>query len=366
MSDSTDRPDDNEPNLSRVPTKESVPDPRSSSPVPRRKSSWKPLILVFVLSGFFFVVFVVASFTFFSKGVRGKSRTAARALFSRDAVGLLEIDGVIMDSKKALKTLKKYEENPEVKAIVVRVNSPGGAVAPSQEIHDAIKNFPRPKVVSMGSVAASGGYYVSVAADQVFANPGSITGSIGVIMEFANLEKLYDWAKIKRFSIKTGKYKDSGAEYREMRPDERELLQGMVDDVLYQFKAAVAAGRKMTMEEVTPLADGRIFSGSQAKNHNLVDELGGIDEAVAAAGKLAGIQGKPRIITDEKKKNPFEIFRDLAEMDEGSEGSSSSSRGLAGTLSALIERTVAHALGIGGVAKTVLQPGVYWIWKGAL
>jgi protease-4 len=334
-----------------------APRPPASTAVSASRNGWKPLFYVFAASAAFFLVFVVASFLFFSKGLTGKSSTASNALFSKGSVAVLEINGPIMDSKAALKTLKKFEESPAVKALVVRVNSPGGAVAPSQEIHDAVKRFSKPKVVSMSSVAASGGYYIAVAGDKVFANPGTITGSIGVIMEFANLEKLYDWAKIKRFSIKTGKFKDAGAEYREMQPEERALLQEMVDDVLLQFKTAVAEGRKMELDRVTSLADGRIFSGAQAKRLGLVDELGGIDEAVAEAAKLAGIEGKPRVILDEKKKGLLQFLQDqMGEEDASSRSSLASSRALS---------AIHEALGL-GKSGLVLDPGVYWIWKGAL
>ncbi len=329
-----------------------------------RNTSWRPLILVFSLSGIFFILFVLGSFIFFSKGLEGKSKTATKALFKKDAVGLIELNGVIMDSKKFLKSLDRLNESPDVKAIVVRVNSPGGAVAPSQEIYDALKRIQKPVVASMSSVAASGGYYVSVAAKKIYANPGTITGSIGVIMEFANLEKLFEWAKVKRFSIKTGKYKDAGAEYREMLPDERALLQAMVDNVLGQFTRAVATGRGMKLEEVIPIADGRIFSGEQAKAARLVDELGGIDDAIEAAGKLAGIQGKPRVHTDEaKKKNGLmQLFEDLNDLDDKDDEASSSS---------WIERIVSHSLSKAlGISKkavgsiTGLEPGVYWLWRG--
>ncbi len=327
----------------------------------RSRSSWRPLVLLFVISGSFFLIFVVSSFLFFSKGLEGKGRLGSGSLFKREGVGILELNGVIMDSKKVLKSLRTFEENPAVKALVVRINSPGGAVAPSQEIHDAIKRFPKVKVASMSSVAASGGYYAAVATDQIFANPGTITGSIGVIMEFANLEKLYEWAKIKRYSIKTGKFKDAGAEYREMLPEERVLLQAMVDDVLLQFKTAVATGRKLTLDEVTPLADGRIFSGSQAKAVGLVDELGGIYDAVAAAGKLAGIEGKPKMIFEEKKhKGLFDMLQDVAG-DDDDRASSRSQNSIASGLQKLL------GIGIGQErAGIVLDPGIYWIWKGAL
>ncbi len=337
--------------------------PAVSTPVREARGTWRPLLFLFLISGALFFLFVTSSYLFFSKGFEGNSKSAAKTIFKKEGVALLEINGVIMDSKKALKALKAFEENQNVKALVVRINSPGGAVAPSQEIYEAIRKFPRPKVASMSSVAASGGFYIAVAADRIFSNPGTITGSIGVIMEFANLEKLYDWAKIKRFSIKTGRFKDSGAEYREMQPEEKALLQGMVDDVLIQFKTAVATGRKMTFDEVTPLADGRIFSGAQAKKVGLVDELGGIDDAIVAAGKLGGIEGKPRVITEKKdKKNVLELVQDLMRDDgDNDEAESRSSNRLASAL----QKVLGMSVGLDKV-RTLLDPGIYWIWKGAL
>lgn len=338
--------------------------PAPPAPIPPREArgSWRPLFFLFLASAAFFLVFVISSYVFFSKGLDGKSKVASKALFKKEGVAVLEISGVIMDSKKALKSLRSFEENPSVKALVVRINSPGGAVAPSQEIYEAIRRFPRPKVASMSSVAASGGYYVAVATDRIFSNPGTITGSIGVIMEFANLEKLYEWAKVKRFSIKTGKFKDSGAEYREMRPDEKALLQDMVDDVLVQFKGAVATGRKMSAEELAPLADGRIFSGTQAKAARLVDELGGIDDAIAAAGKLGGIEGKPKVITEEKKKKGvLELIQDQLRDDDEEDAESRS----ANRFVSLLQKVLGLETGLAKV-RTVLEPGIYWIWKGAL
>ena len=319
------------------------------------KSSWKPVLVVCGVSFFFFIAFVVSSFLFFAKGFEGKSKTVQKTLFQKEGVGILEINGVIMDSKKALKTLRKFEETKEVKAIVVRVNSPGGAVGPSQEIYEALKKFPKPVVASMSSVAASGGFYVAMAAQKIFANPGTITGSIGVIMEFANLEKLYEWAKIKRYVIKTGKFKDAGSEYREMTAEERELLQSMVDDVLLQFKTAVAEGRKLPLEEVTKVADGRVFSGNQALGLKLIDSLGTLDDAVTEAGKLGGIQGKPKMIQDDRKKGFWEMIQDqMDDRDESAEGRSGISELAAATLRSTL-----------GIPQTVeaRTPGIYWLWK---
>lgn len=330
-----------------------------------KPTSWKPLLIIFGISSFFFFAFVISSFLFFSKGINGKSKSAEKALFQQSSIGVLEVNGVIMDSKKAVKTIQQFEESKDVKAVVVRINSPGGAVGPSQEIYEALRKMSKPVVSSMSSVAASGGFYVAMASKKVFANPGTITGSIGVIMEFANLEKLYEWAKVKRYVIKTGKFKDAGSEFREMTAEERALLQGMVDDVLVQFVDAVAEGRKLPRETVTQIADGRIFSGNQALKLKLVDQLGTFTDAVEEAAKLANITGKPKLIYGEKKKGFKELIEEQLQgnSDEDAESRSHGSflnRLVGGT----IESGVRGALGVSSAAS--LSPGIYWIWKGAM
>jgi protease IV len=221
-----------------------------------------------------------------------------------DKVGVIEVTGTIMDSKKTLKELNAFAEKDHIKAIVLRIDSPGGAVGPSQEIYDAIKRIKAKKkiVASMGSLAASGGYYIACATDKIYANPGTLTGSIGVIMEMPNVQGLLKWAGVEMNTIKAGKLKDSGSPFRDMTPDEREYFEGVLADVHGQFIDAVASGRKLTVEEVKPLADGRIFSGRQAKEAKLVDELGGIEAAVADAGKLGGISGEPKTEYPKKDK----------------------------------------------------------------
>jgi protease-4 len=268
-----------------------------------------------------------------------------------------------MDSKKTLRRLERFEDDDQIKAVVLRLNSPGGSVAPSQEIYEAVKAYKKPLVVSMGSVAASGAYYIACGAKKVFANPGTITGSIGVIMEFANLQKLYDWAKVQRYSLKTGKYKDAGATYREMTPEERGLLQGMIDDVLGQFKQAVSTGRKLSMEEVTAIADGRILSGSQAKAAKLVDELGTLNDAIREAGKLANIKDKPRVVYSEKQRQGLlDLFLEDSSSDESSEASPSRVQlNSASSVIALFEKWLSG--GASGVSQPA--PGVYWLWSGA-
>ncbi len=290
----------------------------------KKKSRWGPLGGVLVLSALFFISFMaISGVLYIAQAPRsGQGVGRAASLFSGGSVGVLEVSGVILDSKKTLAKLERFEENDQIKAVVVRLNSPGGAVAPSQEIYEAVKNYSKPLVVSMGSVAASGAYYIACGAKKVFANAGTMTGSIGVIMEFADLEKLYQWAKIHRYVVKTGQFKDIGSEYREMTPSEKKLLQTMIDDVLAQFKSAIVAGRKLTLAQVSALADGRIFSGSQAKAVHLVDEIGTIRDAIQEAGKLAGIKGKPNVVNFEKTKRSWlELLADDSSFADGQDSS---------------------------------------------
>lgn len=321
-----------------------------------------PLTVVLGLSAVFFVIFLIlSSFLFFWRSPVDPGSRAKASLFGRGgAVGIVEVKGVIMDSKKVLQQLKDFEEDRRVKAVVVRLNSPGGAVAPSQEIYEAVKAYSKPLVVSMGSVAASGAYYIACGSKKVFANPGTITGSIGVVMEFANLRRLYEWAKVERFSIKTGKYKDTGSESREMRPDERELIQGLVDNVLVQFRTAVVQGRGLSMEKVVAVSDGRIMSGEQAKKAALVDELGTLKDAVDEAGRQAKITGEPEVVYPSHSRN---LWLDYM-LDRDPEDESASD---AGSVLARWARAVF------GLAEPVgaqdwlrgWAPGLYMVWSGA-
>jgi protease-4 len=221
-----------------------------------------------------------------------------------DRVGVVELKGIITDARPTVKQLKEFRKDESVKAIVLRIDSPGGAVAPSQEIYDEVaRTVPLKKVVvSMGSVAASGGYYIAAAADHIMANPGTITGSIGVVMEFPNIEELVKKIGFNTEVIKSGSYKDIGSPLRKMSSSERELLQGVIDSVYHQFVNAVAHSRQIPVEKVTAIADGRIFSGEQAKEIGLVDSLGGLEDAVAMAGKAGGIKGDPVVIYPKKKR----------------------------------------------------------------
>jgi protease-4 len=234
-----------------------------------------------------------------------------KSIVAGDKVALVRIEGPIFDSKHFVDEIQEYADDSSVRAIVLRVDSPGGAVAPSQEIHAEVKRVVADKkvVVSMGSVAASGGYYIAAPSTKIVANPGTITGSIGVIMEIPNLEGLMDKVGIKTTVIKSGKYKDMASALRELTPEERRLLQGVMDDVHEQFIQAVAEGRGMTFEDVAKLSDGRIFSGRQAKELGLVDELGSLEDAIDLTAKLAGIEGAPRIVEKEEELTLIEMLR---------------------------------------------------------
>lgn len=243
------------------------------------------------------VVLVVLAIFIFLAGLFGGDGIAPG-----DKVAVVRIAGVITDPSEVNRELRKYGERGDVKAVVVRIESPGGAVGPSQEIHREIRRLAgdKPVVASLGTVAASGGYYAAVGADRIVANPGTITGSIGVIIEFINAEGLLDKVGLKGYVVKSGRYKDTGSPIREMTPDERALLQGVIDDVNSQFIAAVAEGRGMTTDDVARVADGRILTGSQALERGLVDTLGGLSDAVDLGAELAGIE-EPQVIYPPKK-----------------------------------------------------------------
>ena len=228
-------------------------------------------------------------------------------LTQRDKLALVRIEGVITESEDIVRQIKKYREDSSIKGIVLRIDSPGGAVGPSQEIYrEVLKTTEGKKVVaSMGGLAASGGYYIACAANKVFANPGTITGSIGVIMAFSNFEELMKKLGLKTTVIKSGKFKDVGSPVRELTEEERKILQNVSDDIHGQFIEAVAKGRNLKIESVKELADGRIFSGRQAKESGLIDELGTLEDAISYATKLAGIKDKAKIVQERKEKNLF-------------------------------------------------------------
>jgi protease IV len=234
----------------------------------------------------------------------------------RPAILSLKLEGIILDPSEFIEDLREYAKDDDIKGVIIRMDSPGGVVGPSQEIYTEIKRvrdvLKKPVVVSCGSLTASGAFYAAVAANQIYTNPGTLMGSMGVIMEFANLEKLYDWAKVQRYVIKTGPYKDSGAEYRPMRDDERALFQSMAEEILMQFKTAVAEGRKLPIEKVTQYADGRVFTGATAVKLGFADKEGTFADAVKAVGALAGLGEEPELYEPAPKRPSIaELFEEL-------------------------------------------------------
>ncbi len=252
----------------------------------------RPFLMALLTLGAIFVFFLLLIV------VVGKMSGRSSRFVYGDKVGYITVAGAITTSEKIIEQIDNFKEDSSVKAIVLRVNSPGGGVSPSQEIYDEVKAAAavKPVVVSMGSVAASGGYYIAVPAQRILANPGTITGSIGVIMQFTNVEELLGKVGLKSQVVKSGLHKDIGSPMRSMSSADREILQSLIDDVYEQFVQAVAESRQMDPDKVRQLADGRIFTGRQALEAGLVDELGGYQDAIRVAAELAGIEGKPKVV----------------------------------------------------------------------
>lgn len=229
-------------------------------------------------------------------------------------VAIVEVSGPICDSREIVRQIKKFTKSPQIKAIVIRIDSPGGAVGPVQEVFSQIKEARKEgkKVVaSMGSVAASGGLYIALACERIVANPGTMTGSIGVIMNFPIIEELLRKLGISFETIKSREYKDIGSPFRPMKPDEKDLLKGVVDDVYQEFVAVVAKERNLSLERTREIADGRIFSGKQALEFGLVDTLGSLETAITLASQMAGIKGEPEVIRERRRFSLWRILENL-------------------------------------------------------
>jgi protease-4 len=262
-------------------------------------------VIVALLIFFFGILFFIGRYT------GGKS---SRLSFG-DKIAIVEIKGVISQSSWVNEELRQYFEDDGVKAIILRIDSPGGGVGPAQEIYrEVMKIKLRKKVVtSMGSVAASGGYYVACASDLIVANPGTITGSIGVIMQFSNFEELLKKIGIKGMVLKSGEHKDIGSPFREMTPEEKAIMQEVLNNVHQQFIQAVADGRKLDRSKVIQVADGRILTGEQAKNLGLVDQMGNLQDTIDITAKMVGIVGKPTVLYPKKRLSIWELLmRDMA------------------------------------------------------
>jgi len=256
------------------------------------------LIIILVIAGVLGVTMVIVL----------KSISPSSAPFFSEKIGVIPVEGAIASSENVTSQLVKFRKDPGIRAIVLKVNSPGGAIAPSQEIYREIeKTIPVKKVVvSMGTVAASGGYYISAAASKIVANPGTITGSIGVIMEFVRVEDLLNKIGVDLEIMKSGEFKDIGSPDRKLTQREREILDAMIMDMQKQFVEAIVRGRGLALEQVQEIADGRIFSGARAKELGLVDVLGNFHDAVEITKELAGIKGDVTLVY--AKKSRLDIF----------------------------------------------------------
>jgi protease IV len=290
----------------------------------------RPFLMASLTVGGIFLFFLLVVFTagFFQNG--------SVVVPVGDKIGILEIEGTIFESRPLLKQIKEFSDRGSIKAVVLRVNSPGGSVAPSQELYVALKRLAevKPLVVSMGSVAASGGYYLAIAGKHLFANPGTITGSIGVIMSFPNYQELMGKVGVQTEVIKSGRFKDIGSSTRAFTSVDRELLQELIDDVHLQFVEAVSKERKIPVERLQPFVDGRIFTGRQAQKVGLIDELGTFTDAVDYAAELVGITDDPDLVyPDIERQNIFERY---------------------------LENTASRYLGVNISVKQVIGPQYLW------
>jgi protease-4 len=285
----------------------------------------RPVLMASLTIGAMFLFFLLVVL------VAGVWRGSSELVAVGGKIGIIEVAGPIEDSKLLIEQLHDFRDSGSVKAIILRIDSPGGGVGPSQEIYTEVRKLAekKPIIVSMGSVAASGGYYIAAPAQRLFANPGTITGSIGVIMSFANYQEFMEKVGIKSQVVKSGEFKDTGSATRPFTKVEKALVQSLIDDVYAQFVEAVSSGRKMPAEQVARLADGRIYSGRQALEVGLVDQLGNLQDAIAYAAELTGLGDDPSLIYPRaEKKDVLTWLLDSSLVSFGSELSGRRSPGL--------------------------------------
>lgn len=261
------------------------------------------------------ILVFMGSCTYMFTGMFSEVASQGQFQAKTDSILVLELEGVIIDGKKILKEIRDYAHKDNIKGVLVRVNSPGGVVGPSQEIYHEIKNIrdvlEKPVYISANGLMASGAFYAAMGASKIYSNSGSLLGSIGVIMNFANLEDLYKWAKVKRFNLTTGKFKDTGSDFRNMRSDEKDYLNKLLSESLDQFIRDILLGRKNLKEEkVRAVADGRVFTGDFAKSYGFIDEVGSFSDAIKAIGVETGLGESPKLF--HPKKSPEEFFEMLS------------------------------------------------------
>jgi protease-4 len=316
--------------------------PAVPPPPPPRRDRLALGVVAFIFGGLFLVFFGFLLLAY--SVVKGESPRLA----SGPRIGVLAIKGGIgmgdggADAESVMKQAKRFETDDSIKAVVVRIDSPGGSVGPSQEIHDEVRRLAekKPVVCSLGNVAASGGYYVAVACPTIFAAPGTLTGSIGVISQFVNVKGLAQRFDVKLETVKSGKLKDAGNPFRDMTPEDRAYWQSLVDRVHGQFLAAVAEGRDLEEDEVRAIADGRVLTGAEAKELGLVDELGNFYDAVEAAKAEAKLSGEPNLVYPHEDRARF--LEDLL-------------GGAAGAVADAVHTRIAQDV------RTAQSPGLYFL-----
>ena len=275
----------------------------------KRSRTWLWILLG---AGVFFM-FVLAIFTLLYFSLRETSDSAEYGGGFGDKIAVVDLEGVITEAKPIVTQLRRYANDDSIKAIILHINCPGGGAAATQEIYAAVKRIRDQKkkriVASIETVGASGAYYVAAGTNKIFADPSSIVGSIGVIAQWYNYGDLIHWAKMKDETLKAGDLKDAGSPTRAMTPQERQYLQGLIDDMHQQFIKDVAEGRKMKVEEVRPIATGRVWTGQQAAPLKLVDQLGDFQTAVEDTAKAVGIKGEPTLVRPEKpRRSLWDVF----------------------------------------------------------
>lgn len=278
-----------------------------------------------VIGGGVFFLFVMAVFTLLYLAVKSDQRASSSAGLFGDKIAVVELEGVIFDSKPFIEQVKKYDEDSSIKAIIIHINSPGGGSTASQEIYDYVKRISdrhakdaskKPIVSSISTVGASGAYYVACGTNRIIASRSSIVGSIGVIAQWVNYGDLFKWAKLKDVTFKAGSLKDAGNPTRDMTPEEKAYFQELIDNMHGQFIHDVATGRRVKDEEIKPIANGRVWTGEQAKPLKLVDDLGDFQYAVDETAKMVGIKGEPTLVRPTKEKRTLAdiLFGDLSDI----------------------------------------------------
>jgi protease-4 len=276
------------------------------------------ILLWIVIGGGAFFLFVLAVFTLVYITLRTGDQSSTLGSFG-DKIGVVDLEGVILTPKTVVDQLKKFGDDDSIKAIILHVNSPGGGVAASEEIYREVKRIRDDKkkriVASIESVGASGAYYVSSATNKIYADNGSIVGSIGVISQWVNYADLLHWAKLKDITFKAGEFKDTGSPVREMTPAEREYLQSLIDNMHAQFIQAVADGRKVKFDEIKAIANGKVWTGEQALSMKLIDQVGDFQTVVDDTAKAVGIKGEPVLVRPEKERKTVLdlMFGDISE-----------------------------------------------------